>query len=126
MKHIDIKLEPLDPRQISDESIRNLAAMICIRAAVDYRQAVKGKYGKVVGKDEDGKSVYKPCEGGNTFLLRGEKRWQPASVYEVEAPEQYEKFFNSEWFKLLSGLEDGKRAMMFLRSVRGRRVKVRW
>jgi len=125
-KEFKMELKPLDPKQIDDSCIRDLAAAICIEAAVEYRKAICGKYGGVVGKDERGKSIYKPYKGGNTFLLRGEKGWQPASIQHIDPPEEYERFFEGAWFKELSGLYDSKKVIMFLRSVRGRKVRAKW
>lgn len=112
-------------RAIHDECIRELAAAICIQAAVDYRRSLQGAWGNVVGK-EDGKNVYKPVEGGRIWLLHNRKGWHPAYVDGIDSPAEYERFFNSSWFKQLSGREDGRRIVMFLKSARGRHVHIQW
>lgn len=109
---------------ISNESMRDLAAAICVQAALDYRKSIKGKWGIVIGKGM--RKEYFPQEGGGLFLLRGKYGWHPAIQEGIEPPYVYEVFFNSDWFKMLSGIEDGKRVIMYLRSVKGRNMRVPW
>ena len=114
-------MEKLNAEEVNDQSIRDLAAAICIQAAVDYRKSLLGKWGGAIGGH--GKHIeYGPFPGGKMFLLRGRTGWHPASQDGIDPPEEYEKFFKSEWFVLMSGLEDSQKVIMFLRSVRGRHV----
>lgn len=112
-------------QDISDESIRELGAAICIQAVLDYRKSLQGAYGAVIGK-ENGKNVYKPVEGGRIWLLKNKNGWHPASLDGIDAPEVYEDFFKSDWFKQLSGEENERRVILFLKSARGRHVQIKW
>ena len=109
---------------ISNECMRDLAAAICVQAALDYRKSIKGKWGIAIGRGEHKK--YYQQEGGSVFLLRGKYGWHPATQEGIEPPYVYETFFNSDWFKMLSGIEDSKRVIMYLRSVKGRNMRVPW
>ena len=119
------RLKKLDPKEVTDDSIRSLAAAICIQAAADYRRSLRGKWGGVIGR-ENGHYIYGPYEGGNTFLLHNKKGWHPAIKEGIKPPQEYNDFFMSGWFEELSGIEDGRKVIMFLRSVRGRNINFSW
>ena len=68
--------EKLDPNNFNDDAIRDLGYAICIQAALDYKKSVD---------DDLRKKEHKPG---------------------IEDRGVYERFFKSEWFKELSGINN--------------------
>jgi len=118
-------MKKLNPEKVTDESIRGLATAVCIQAAADYRKSLRGKWGVCLGRVNN-RYMYKPKEGGSLFLLHGKNGWHPAADEGIKPPYIYEDFFKSDWFRMLSGIEDGKKVIMFMKSVKGRKVNFSW
>ena len=77
---------------MNDDSFRTLCIAICCQAAVDYKKALHGQY-----------RVY---HGTYQFCIKTKNGYKPASWYDIEPPEEYERFFASDWFKMMSGFEN--------------------
>ena len=85
----------LKPDDFLNESIRDLGYAICIQAAVDYRQSLLCKFRK------------KDYPNG------------------IDPPEVYERFFDSEWFRELSGLsESGEKIAEYIRRNKDKKLNV--
>ena len=115
----------MDPNEIGDQNIRELAAAICIQAAVDYKKSLMGKWGGVVGRNGI-KYIYKPKKGGNIFLLRGKDGWFPATRKHIKPPEVYEDFFTSPWFEMLAGMHNTEQIIRYMRLTRREKTYNEW
>jgi len=115
----------MDPKKIDDERIKALAAAICIQAAADYKRSLQGRPGICVGRAR-GKKQYKVTPAGNIWLLRGKGGWHPASDEHIDPPQEYEAFFRSGWFEMLSGLCNGERIIKHLRRTHRQQIRKGW
>ena len=118
-------MDKLNPKDIKDESIRDLAAAICIQAAVDYKRSLTGKWGQVVAR-QGNKVIYQPTPGGATFLLKGRKGWHPSYTEDIQQPEVYEAFFRSAWFQELSRLYDPEAILEHLKLTKDENAHREW
>ena len=75
-----------------DESIKSLCTAICVQAVSDYKKSKQGKWMLVNG-------FWK-------FCLKTKYGWIPARNIGIETPDVYLDFFQSDWFKELSGIDD--------------------
>lgn len=101
-------MKRLDPKEVPDGAVRDIAAAICIQAADDYKVSLGGKW----MKDSYGRRV---------FMLKLKNKWKPAYCYGIEPPSVYIRFFEGEWFKELSGITNTELAIRFLKATRHQR-----
>lgn len=101
-------MKRLDPKEVPDSAVRDLAAAICIQAAEDYKISLGGRWR--LGE-----------HGVRQFMLKLRNKWKPANSYGIKTPDVYRQFFESEWFKQLSGITNTELAIEFLRANRHHR-----
>lgn len=85
---------------MNEDGLKSLMAAICIQAANDYKISLHGKF-------VDG-----------VWCLKRGGQWRASSYAGIDPPTEYVRFFHSEWFKALSGMENTEYILKYLRATR--------
>lgn len=106
------KMKKLIAKNIPDSQIRDLAAAICIQAALDYKTAIrKGQWFMTeIGQGKGRKKITI-----RVFKVKLLKEWRTAAAVGLAEPEEYERFFHSSWFQSLCGIMNGDKAVEYLK-----------
>lgn len=89
---------------MNEDGLKSLMAAICVQAANDYKISLHGAWVR-----------------GTWCLMQGGK-WKPATYIGIDPPDEYVRFFNSDWFKSLSGMENSEYILKHLNATMDEKV----